>query len=557
MPRTSLPFLARIQAGRRALESRSWVNARREFNAALAIRESAEALEGLGEACWWLNDAANLFRAREGAYRLYRRRKDSGAAARLAVALAEDSLYFRGESAVAQGWHRRAHELLEDLDLSAGHGWLRLSEGDFALVVKADPRAASGKAGEALRIGRELGIDDMQIQARALEGAALVMGGRVSDGMEILDGAVTAALSGELDNALAIGNSCCYMLNACERARDFDRAMQWCGRVRQYSEQSRFDVLLAVCRIQRGGALIGRGLWNVAESELKDSAGALASNRPALRGQALLRLAGLRRLQGRMEESAQLLRQCSAVHMALLEEAALALERGSPRAAIQRAERFLRRLPKGNRTDRPAALEIILRAHLSLGNRMKAQAVVAELRALTSTQSGPLVGLGWAASGLLAASENDYETARRCFEDAIDSFQQSGAIHDAARGRMDLARVLKAAGQHQAAQAEAGTALAAFRELGASAYAGRTEGLLAELRRVVAQPDGTEPTDGLSRRETEVLRWVAQGFTNRVIAQRLHVSEFTVKRHVQNILTKLDLPTRAAASAYAARQGLL
>jgi DNA-binding NarL/FixJ family response regulator len=48
---------------------------------------------------------------------------------------------------------------------------------------------------------------------------------------------------------------------------------------------------------------------------------------------------------------------------------------------------------------------------------------------------------------------------------------------------------------------------------------------------------------------------VAQGLSNPQIAKRLVVSEYTVKRHVANILTKLDLPTRAAASAYAARQG--
>ena len=48
---------------------------------------------------------------------------------------------------------------------------------------------------------------------------------------------------------------------------------------------------------------------------------------------------------------------------------------------------------------------------------------------------------------------------------------------------------------------------------------------------------------------------LAEGLSNAQIARRLIVSEFTVKRHVANILTKLDLPTRAAAAAYAAREG--
>ena len=51
-----------------------------------------------------------------------------------------------------------------------------------------------------------------------------------------------------------------------------------------------------------------------------------------------------------------------------------------------------------------------------------------------------------------------------------------------------------------------------------------------------------------------MLALVADGLSNAAIADRLHLSEHTVKRHVANILLKLDLPTRAAAAALAARQ---
>jgi DNA-binding CsgD family transcriptional regulator len=60
----------------------------------------------------------------------------------------------------------------------------------------------------------------------------------------------------------------------------------------------------------------------------------------------------------------------------------------------------------------------------------------------------------------------------------------------------------------------------------------------------------------LSAREREVLALVARGLSNGAIAAALSLSEHTVKRHVGNILTKLDLPTRAAAAALAARVGL-
>jgi pimeloyl-ACP methyl ester carboxylesterase/DNA-binding CsgD family transcriptional regulator len=60
----------------------------------------------------------------------------------------------------------------------------------------------------------------------------------------------------------------------------------------------------------------------------------------------------------------------------------------------------------------------------------------------------------------------------------------------------------------------------------------------------------------LSPRERQVLRLIAAGHTNQAIATELTLSEHTVKRHVANVLTKLDLPTRAAAAALAARVGL-
>ncbi len=60
----------------------------------------------------------------------------------------------------------------------------------------------------------------------------------------------------------------------------------------------------------------------------------------------------------------------------------------------------------------------------------------------------------------------------------------------------------------------------------------------------------------LSPRERQVLRLIAAGHTNQAIAAELALSEHTVKRHVANVLTKLDLPTRAAAAALAARVGL-
>lgn len=67
----------------------------------------------------------------------------------------------------------------------------------------------------------------------------------------------------------------------------------------------------------------------------------------------------------------------------------------------------------------------------------------------------------------------------------------------------------------------------------------------------------TGPGGPLTERETEVLTLIAEGLSNREIASRLFVTEATVKTHVNNVFTKLDVGDRAAAVAWAFRSGLV
>jgi DNA-binding NarL/FixJ family response regulator len=69
---------------------------------------------------------------------------------------------------------------------------------------------------------------------------------------------------------------------------------------------------------------------------------------------------------------------------------------------------------------------------------------------------------------------------------------------------------------------------------------------------------GTRPRlpAGLSLREAEVLRLVAQGFSNREIAEALVISERTVANHMASIFNKIPVDNRAAATAFAIRHGL-
>jgi DNA-binding CsgD family transcriptional regulator len=97
--------------------------------------------------------------------------------------------------------------------------------------------------------------------------------------------------------------------------------------------------------------------------------------------------------------------------------------------------------------------------------------------------------------------------------------------------------------------------------LGGRTYFGApelAERYLRALRLAAGERPAANPVvAGLTAREREVLRLVALGLSNALIARQLALSEHTVKRHVANILAKLELPTRAAAVAEAARLGML
>ena len=556
----SRPVDCRI--GDDALSRGAWSEARDAFDVALADRETPEALEGLGVAAWWLDVADVVFDARERAYRLFIESDDRVGAARVAVWLAWDCWAFRGEGAVANGWLQRARRLLEGQPECTERAWLECREGALALLEEGDPDRAYAHATEGIRIAQAVHSIDLEMLARAVAGLALVASGAVAAGLRALDEVNAAIVAGELTDLVAIGLSCCYMIAACDRVRDYDRAVQWCTRLKAFCAKWGLRPLFAVCRTQYASICMWRGTWLEAEAELIAATDELAASRPAMTADGLVRLAELRRRQGRLVEAAALFGQAEPHALASLGRAELAFDRGDMRAAADEAARYLRRVMPHNRTDRASGLDLMVRALTGAGDLDGAKTALAELNAIaTLVATPPLRAFASLAAGCVALGAGDAAQSQRHVEDAVDLFLQSSAPFELARARIALARALIARGRAEAAAQEVRRAIDVLSELKADLEIARARGLLESMAKTEAiaaeSPGEAVRSAGLSSREIEVLRQVAAGLNNQTIAERLFVSEHTIHRHVANIFNKLSVSSRAAAVAQAARRGLL
>ena len=548
------PSPTRLDSGWRELQKGRWPEARARFEQAAGAEESPEAFEGLSWAAWWLDDVETVFAARERAYHLYKEAGDVAGAARMATWLACDQLDFHGAFAVAGGWLGRAHRLLGPLEPRPEHGWLAFFEGFMAHAGGEIAKAAEFGRRSA-EFGRRFDVPDLEMLGLALEGATLVACAQVEAGMRCLDEATVTALQGEATVPISGAWACCFLVTACTAVRDYERALEWCDRIAEFAERYGSRYMLAFCRAEYGAVHLWRGRWKQAEAMLEASIDDFARSRPAMVGGPLMGLAELRRRQGRWDEAAQLLGRAGPSSTAQLCRARLALDRGDAARAAELAERCLRQAPADRELDRAAGLELFARARTARGELEEARAALEALREIERAVGTPALRASVDfIEGLVAAAGGDHDRARYLFEDATDRFERSGGPFEAAQVRIELATTLVALGRTDAAEQEAASSLDQLLELGAEVEAERARRLHMEA---VGRDDAGAQLGELTPREREVLRLITEGLTNRQIAERLVVSEHTVHRHVTNMLRKLDLPSRTAAAALAARLGLL
>jgi DNA-binding NarL/FixJ family response regulator len=463
--------------------------------------------------------------------------------------LAADELDFHGAAAVANGWLARAHRLVDGLEPQAAHGWLAFFEG-YVATMRGEAELAGELGARAAELGRQLEVPDLEMLGLALEGSTLVTRGRTDEGMRCLDEATAAAVAGDATLPVSGAWACCFLVSSCLTVRDLERAAEWCDRIAAFAERYGSRYLLAFCRAEYGTVYLWRGDWERAGSFLEAALEDYSRSRPAFVPSALVQLAELQRRRGLAAEASRLLADVS-TGAATLVRARLALDAGAAAAATELAERHLRTQVEGS-LRRVPALEILVRAALAAGELDAAHAAAGELEQLArAAATPPLRAAAELAQGMVATARGDPGLARPLLEDTVDTLVRAGVPFEAAQARLELARTLLALGRRDAAEQEARLAREALAAIGAAGELGRARDLLEACR---AERDGVPPR--VTPRERDVLQLLAEGLTNRQIAERLVISEHTVHRHVTNVLRKLELPSRAAAAAYAVRAGL-
>jgi len=337
----------------------------------------------------------------------------------------------------------------------------------------------------------------------------------------------------------------CSVISACHMLFDLARAQEWTLAFERWcAAQPDLVSFRGHCLLRRSEILQFHGAWDAALEEARRAHGRV-EHAAADRDAALIayQIAELMRLRGAADEAEDWYRRAS--QLGRNPQPGLALLRLA-QGQTPAADAAIRLALRDTRDRRArvfvliAAVEVLLAAG-ALDDAAAASAELSQLAAVTDT---PFLRASAAqAAGAVALSRQQEDEALRWLGRAADLWRQLDAPYPLARTRLLVGQVYRTLRDREGSDLEFDAAEETFERLGATVDLRS----LGELRGGAARDHG----GGLTGREVEVLRLVATGATNRAIAARLRISEKTVARHISNIFTKLDLPSRAAATAYA------
>jgi DNA-binding CsgD family transcriptional regulator len=547
-------------AGRSAYARRAWDDAYEALSRALT-REALDA-DDIERLAWAAVLSGRHPESLDAFERLHQLRVDAGdklKAARAAFWLGLRLTSF-GEVARAGGWLARAQRLVEAEGRDCVEaGYLRIPQ-VFRLSAAGDHAAARTAAAEAAQVGARFDDGDLVALGRSFEGRALLRLGRLSEGLSLFDEAMVAVTSGEL-SPVVTGLVYCTVIATCQHGYAVARAREWTAALDEWCRtQPQLVPFAGACLIHRSEILQLGGAWTEAAEEARRASARLSPTTDPEAGNAFYQEGELHRLRGELAEAERA--YVLASERGRDPQPGLALLRvaqGRVDAAGAAMRRVLLSVSEPLRRARllPAHVEISLAA----GDVGEARRAADELRALAAgAEMDTLDAIAAHAQGAVALAEGDARASIEPLRLAQEVWQRVGAPYLGARIRLLLARAFRALGDEDGATLELDAAKKVFVQLDARPDVAIVAALVvapvgaADGQRAAGAPADTH---GLSPRELEVLRLVASGKTNKVIGRELFVSEKTVDRHVSNIFVKLDVSSRAAATAWAFRNGLI
>jgi len=536
-----------LQQGRACYEQQQWRDAvaalRRAQQSGALNRED---LERLAQSAALIGDDGLFLSTLELLYQACTEAKDPRQAASAAFWIGFRLLSVGG-SGRASGWLARAQRHIEEQDGECAERGYLLLPTIFRHFGAGDNAAADAAAGEAAEIGERCADADLVAMARNLQGRALLRLGRVDSGLALLDEVMVSVTSGEL-SPIVTGIVYCNVLTTCQEVYAFDRAREWTASLASWCErQPQLITFTGNCLVHRAEVMQLSGDWRQALEEVRRVCERECQDEdPEVFADACYQQAELFRLRGRLtdaEAAYQLANQNGRDPQPGL--ALLRLAQGRQAEAVSAIERVMSTTEPAWQRARmlPAFVEIMLAA----GTLDKARAGADELARIARDFDTPILkAMAANARGAVRVADGDPRGAIEPLRHAFDVWRRVGAPYITARIRVLLAAAYRALGDRDGAGLELEAARQVFEELNA-------EPDLQALSGTTAPPSA----HGLSPRELEVLRLVASGKTNKAIAARLCISERTVDRHVSNILTKIDAPSRSAATAFAYQHNLV
>jgi ATP/maltotriose-dependent transcriptional regulator MalT len=540
-----------LEDGKAAFDNAAWADA----YAALAAADAhtpldPDDLERLATAAYLIGEDAVSTQARTRAHAAFLDRGETIRAASSAFWLAFTMLDHPDRRAQATGWLARAQRLIDDANQPCvEQGWLRCASA-FLHARDRQVQAAQIEFSQAADIGAEFQSADLLALARHGQGRCMLAQDKTTEGLALLDEVMVAVTGGEITPVVA-GVVYCSVISVCHDLYDMRRAQEWTTALEQWcASQPDLVPFRGTCLIRRAQLLQLHGSWQLAFAEAERARTRLASARRSPEAGAVhYQMAEVHRLRGEFAEADDAYRQASqAGRKPYPGLALLRLSQGQSEAAEASIRLALQEVRDGPlRVELLAAgTEILLARHDVAGARLAAD----ELAQLSEKMDSLFLrAVASQAAGAVAIAEGRALAALESLRTASTSWLELDAPFHVARVRMLIGTAYQQLRDPEGAQLEFDAAHEMFEALGAPPDAARAAALSA--------PASPPPSEGLTGREVEVLRLIATGATNRGIATRLAISEKTVARHVSNIFTKLDLSSRAAATAFAYQHKLV